>query len=195
MLQAYRRTGDVAVEYEEATEQGAVGRLPCHFRLFSRLHQLHPGVDFTPALNGYVDDNSLWMLNTADPKFQSDTRPKPGVDSSLPLPLPQPTLVIDDIGPEGLDPSDDEFSAPSLLERSFKAMSLHTGPPRFLGKSSRFAFFKKVFNYKYEQAGVEPPNFFNKVAETMARKRTELFLNQPVSVTTRPRCFPPLDTL
>lgn len=111
----------------------------------------------------------------------SDPRPKNQADTQIPLPLPKPTLGITDVASEELDPSDDEGNPPSALERSFKAMSLHTGPPRFLGKSSRFVFFKKAFNYKYEHAGLEPPDIQARSKDIMSKNRSELLMGHQVS--------------
>ena len=143
--------------------------------------QLHPDVDFTPALNGYVDDNSLWMVDPSDPKL------KVHPDNQFSLPTPRPILKTPDFTLEDTEPSDDEMDAPTALDRSFKAMSLDSGPPRFLGKSSRFVFFRKAFNYKYAQAGVQPPDLRKRATEVMGKKKSELLFSQPVRICLR-RC-------
>ncbi|KAI0682881.1 fungal-specific transcription factor domain-containing protein [Cytidiella melzeri] len=138
------------------------------------LNKLHPGVDFTPALNGFVDNNSLWMVDPTNSRITKTA------EESLPLP-PPPISRKPDAEVEDWDPSDDDgCSHPSLLERSFKAMSIQTGPPRFLGKASRFFFFKKAFEYKQEHDGAEP----NSMAEPgtqlpWKRKSPELWVQQP----------------
>ncbi|KAI0090935.1 fungal-specific transcription factor domain-containing protein [Irpex rosettiformis] len=138
------------------------------------LNKLHPGVDFTAALNGYVDNNSLWMVDPKDPKLSNTT------EKSIPLPPPRPTLIKPELESEDLDPSDEDVAHPSPLERSFKAMSIQTGPPRFLGKSSRFYFFKKAYELKYEAAGREPPNLRDRDFVIPWKKNcSELYVSQP----------------
>lgn len=104
--------------------------------------QLHPGIDFTSALNGVLGDNSLWLVNPA----------KAVAADATPLPFPRPSLVADVNNDDGKS-SDDEAELQAALFEHFKGMSLYGGGPPFLGKSSRFVFFKKVFDYKYEYAG------------------------------------------
>ena len=117
------------------------------------------------------------MVDPKDPKLSSHT-----AERAMPLPPPRPTLNKPQTEPEDMDSSDEDVAHPSPLERSFKAMSIQTGPPRFLGKSSRFFFFKKAYELKYEAAGLEPPNLRDRDLVIPWKKNcSELWVSQPVS--------------
>jgi hypothetical protein len=114
------------------------------------------------------------MVDPAETKLTRTT------ENSMQFVPPRPILIKPDIHPDDLDPSDDEEGHASFLERSFKAMSLQTGLSH-LGKASRFFFFKKAFKYKYENAGVEPPDLQERKPWSWKKDPSELLTHHPVS--------------
>lgn len=83
---------------------------------------------------------------------------------------------------EDLDPSDDEMTLRQNIELSIKHLSLESGHPQFLGKSSGLMFLQTALDMKEEYVGGKLPHA---AKLPLAGARPQFWSELPVSR----RCF------